>query len=207
MNDTQQMAFSNLTNAIDVKLRFPDKVFSSGWGHFRFFDSDRIFDPSFIDIINQVLNLEGGSCVCMLNIDAYRDSLPDERAMLFIDLQTSGEIYMSRLRGPTVAEGWIYDMNRFAFASDAGQWSLYCEKGNEIAVISFRETNLHRNLKEASRQTTLQPVRNPGSTPITFFSPSGAESSSWRRFSAKTRIASVSAFSFEKLRNSVSMPG
>ena len=180
MNDTQQMAFSNLTNAIDVKLRFPDKVFSSGWGHFRFFDSDRIFDPSFIDIINQVLNLEGGSCVCMLNIDAYRDSLPDERAMLFIDLQTSGEIYMSRLRGPTVAEGWIYDMNRFAFASDAGQWSLYCEKGNEIAVISFRETNLHRNLKEPISRLNAASIEEAIARPLSYgFSPR-ALSPAWK---------------------------
>ena len=52
------------------------------------------------------------------------------------------------------------------------------------------------NCRWRSRQTTLQPVRKPGSMPSTAFSPRGAASSSWRRFSAKTRMASRVGFFF-----------
>ena len=59
----------------------------------------------------------------------------------------------------------------------------------------------------ASRQTILQPVRKPGSMANTRFCPNGGASSSWRRFSTNTRMASSSAFSFVMAANSVSMDG
>ena len=59
----------------------------------------------------------------------------------------------------------------------------------------------------ASRQTTLHPVRKPGSMPSTRFCPSGGASRSCRKFSAKTRIASSSAICLLWLANSVSMAG
>ena len=54
-------------------------------------------------------------------------------------------------------------------------------------------------------QYTLQPVRKPGSMPITRFCPSGEASNSWRRFWTNTRLASSSACSLLCAANSVSM--
>ena len=59
----------------------------------------------------------------------------------------------------------------------------------------------------ASRQTTLHPVRKPGSMPIVRFCPSGAARSSWRRLVAKTFMASLSACSLLRVANSVSIDG
>jgi len=56
----------------------------------------------------------------------------------------------------------------------------------------------------ASRQTTLQPVRKPGSMASTRFCPRGAAKSSSRRLAAKTRIASSSAACLVSRRISVS---
>ena len=58
-----------------------------------------------------------------------------------------------------------------------------------------------------SKHTTLHPVLYPGSMPIVLLCPSGGDSSNCLRFSAKTAIASLSAFSLLILANSVSMDG
>ena len=68
-------------------------------------------------------------------------------------------------------------------------------------------TSWQSRLPCLSRHTTLHPVRIPGSTPMTRFCPSGAASSSCRRFSAKTPIASSSAFCFDAAANSFSIEG
>ena len=52
----------------------------------------------------------------------------------------------------------------------------------------------------ASRHTVLHPVRKPGSMARIRFCPRGEARSSWRRFSAKTRMASLSAFSLRRCR-------
>ena len=57
------------------------------------------------------------------------------------------------------------------------------------------------------RQTTLQPVLNPGSIPKVLFCPSGAARSNWRRFSAKTLMASASACSFARAKTSFFIAG
>lgn len=56
----------------------------------------------------------------------------------------------------------------------------------------------------ASRTTVLQPVLNAGSIASVRFCPSGEARRSSRRFSAKTRTASLSASFFVCILNSVS---
>ncbi len=63
------------------------------------------------------------------------------------------------------------------------------------------------SLPVSSTTTHLQPLRCPGSMPITTRRPSGAASSSLRRFSANTSTASRSASIFWSMRASLSMLG
>ena len=59
----------------------------------------------------------------------------------------------------------------------------------------------------SSRQTTLHPVLNPGSIASVALGPRGEASKSCLRFSENTSMASLSALSFELLKNSVSIDG
>ena len=77
---------------------------------------------------------------------------------------------------------------------------LLCGALGKITVCCNR-------LPSEFRQTTLQPVLNPGSIPKVLFCPNGAARSSWRRFSAKTLMASASACSFARAKTSFFIAG
>ena len=70
----------------------------------------------------------------------------------------------------------------------------------KISAVSFRSPF-------SSITTILHPVRYPGSMARIRLDPNGELSSNCRRFSAKTMIASSSAFCLSEVRNSVSREG
>jgi hypothetical protein len=66
---------------------------------------------------------------------------------------------------------------------------------------------LARNVPVASTAAHLQPVRSPGSIPITARDPSGGDSSKFFKLSAKTSTAATSLRSFISARTSFSTAG
>jgi hypothetical protein len=135
-NDPTQKAFENVRRTIDSSRRFPDSVFQGKWETFLFFDGDRMFDPNFVDCVNKILHLESGVCACMANLDTLVFEHADESSTFFIDQRVTPEKFSAKLSSPSAGEGWIFGVDRFGCASDAGHWSIYCEKRNEIAVIA-----------------------------------------------------------------------
>jgi hypothetical protein len=51
----------------------------------------------------------------------------------------SGVAYDDKLRDGGPASGWLYRVDRYACASDVGDWCIYCEKSNDVAVIGLRD--------------------------------------------------------------------
>lgn len=139
MNNSQEclQASENLASAIDVENRFPNCIFRGTWGSFYLFDSDWIFESAFVDNISSILDVEGSSCVCLVNLDREMD---DATRMFVIDRSTTAASYQNLLRGTGPSDGWIYAMDRFACISDKGMWCIYCERQNELAVIGFRQS-------------------------------------------------------------------
>lgn len=131
-------ALTNLSDGIDAECRFPRNVFIGDWSDFFFFDSDWMFDPEFVERVKSFLDVENGVCACFSNLDAASDRKRQER-QFFIDQQTSPAAFQSLLRGDTPGSGWIHNIDRFGCTSDVSQWCIYCERGNEIAVIAIRQ--------------------------------------------------------------------
>jgi hypothetical protein len=141
----------NATQTINIKRRFPENVFLNEWVNFKFFDSDWIFNPEFVDKIQMVLNAEGGTCACLLNLDELAASTAKE-PWLFINKTMTSEAYMVGLRGSSVREGWVYGMDRFSCASDTGQWCFYCEKDSEMAVVAMKESGPKNGFESVIQQ-------------------------------------------------------
>ena len=124
----------NLMKAIDVGRRYPDNVFGADWSSFFFFDSDWMFEDAFVTKAFALLDAEGSSCACLVNLD---HDLEDSPRAFSIDRQTTLEDYGSVLRGTGPVDGLGYAIERFACVSDRGLWSIYCERQNELAVFGL----------------------------------------------------------------------
>jgi hypothetical protein len=129
-------ALLNLGKAVDVRRRFPRNVFLGQWRDFLFFDSDWIFDAAFVEQVKLLLAIEGGTCVCLANLEGDPQLYQDEQP-LFIEQSTTQGVYRSFLGGSDPINGWMYNVGRFGCTSDVGQWCIYCERRSEIAVIGF----------------------------------------------------------------------
>ncbi len=136
--ETKRRSRSNISHAIDEMRRFPRNTFVKGWTDFLFFDSDAIFMRQFVETTKQLLEIEQSDCICMVNLDQIEDGKQNDKCCAFFSRLFTEEAYLSILRGPREGEGWINAINRFALISDLGQWCIYCERNNEIAVVGFQ---------------------------------------------------------------------
>jgi hypothetical protein len=59
-------------------------------------------------------------------------------------------------------------MDRFSCASDTGQWSFYCEKDNEIAVIAIRENRPKTGFDSIIQQFGAMPIGQAVENPLTY---------------------------------------
>jgi hypothetical protein len=176
-NTANQKARVNLRLAIDASRQFPKNVFSGKWDGFLFFDSDWIFDAQFVERSNVLLEIEGGNSVCMSNLDVAPST---ERSLFFIDKGITGQAYTSFLSEPNVEEGWIYGVDRFGCTSDVGQWCIYCERRNEIAVIAVRGNRAAEKYRPAIVQFKAQPIDQALAIPLSHGFSARALSAEWR---------------------------
>ena len=131
-------AFQSVFKSIDSTAQLPSQVFGEGWAQFFFWESDKMFVPSFAEVAVELLHIEGSHSCCLLNFDLTREMQYESAAMLFLEGGTTGEEYASWLRKGDPSSAWLYDMHRYGCASDVGDWCIYCEKMNDLAVIAFR---------------------------------------------------------------------
>ena len=164
-NNTTQAALANATSAIDASRHFPKNVFCGEWGSCFFFDSDRMFDPEFVEKIKALLEIESSMHACMSNLDKSSD---EERTSFFFNREMAGQTYQAFLAGPKAGDGWIYAVDRFGCASDAGQWCMYCERRNEMAVIVFRKDCSLERYKPVIAQLKALPIKEALDLPLTY---------------------------------------
>lgn len=135
-NSDCDRALSNVRQGLRTDGRFPQNVFVGDWAEFRFFDSDWMRAADFVDHVHAFLDIEQGRCACLWKIDS---EVVDELAVFFVRGQTTADEYRALLGGNAPGYGWLDAMERLACASDRGEWCMYCEPNNEIAVIGFRQ--------------------------------------------------------------------
>lgn len=172
-------ALGNLRDCILPDQRFPMNVFRDSWNSFYFFDSDSIFDAEFVKTMNSLLEVEAGVCACIVNLDEA--SLENRNSAFFINRDVTIEEYGSFLRSGKIGQGWIYGMDRFAGISNLGHWCMYCEKGNEIAVIALRDRGSLQKLTEIVTQLGGLPIGQAISVPPSYGLSPRALSSDWRQ--------------------------
>ncbi len=183
MNDARtkdvarQKAFDHLSRAIQANCRFPSNVFSGTWSDFFFFDVDWIFDAQFVEKIIALSEVEGGQCACIVDLDV---PLGSERSSFFIDKEITGLIYQSFLNGPSVGDGWLHGVDRFGCISDIGEWCIYCEKGNEIAVIGIRGNSSVEKYKLVLTKFKSLPIEEAIAQPLSYGFSDRALSPEWR---------------------------
>jgi hypothetical protein len=165
--DPRRRAAKNLDAAVAPGRRFPENVFRGNWSAFFFFDPDLLFEPQFVESARTFLGTENGTCVCLSNLDAVGTQGGLETS-IFLDAGTTGEAYVARLRGPSVASGWLYQMDRYGCTSDVGSWCIYCERNNEIAVIAVHENGAPNRVKSAIEQLNALPVEQAIQTPPSY---------------------------------------
>ncbi|MEK7689648.1 MAG: hypothetical protein AAB425_01365 [Bdellovibrionota bacterium] len=134
----KEQALANLAAAIDASKEFPQNIFSHSWHGFLFFDPDRIFNPKFERQVRALLEIEGSSCACLVNLDRPLVGDSQDAGVFCFEKEAAEGDYKQALAGPTPGAGLGDGLERFGCASNGGQWVIYCEQQDELAVIAFR---------------------------------------------------------------------
>jgi len=132
-DEAKRCAFDLVVGTIDRAASFPGKIFLGKWGVFLFFEADRLFAPEFAAVAAGLLNAERAEVCCLLNFSETDQMAYESAATLFIDAATKPHAYDAMLRRDRSGQGWLYGMDRYGCTSNRGGWSIYCEKGNDVA--------------------------------------------------------------------------
>jgi hypothetical protein len=170
----------NLKNAIDSDRRFPQNVFLGNWQAFFFFDSDWLFGEEFVETAKALLRIEGGKQVTIFHLDA---PLGGERSSFVIDAQTTNEAYLSFVGGgrPDAFDAWVYSFDQFACISDVGDWCIYFERRQEIAVLAVRQNCPVEEYGRAISVFHAVPIEQALSDPPSYGFTERALSAEWRK--------------------------
>jgi hypothetical protein len=131
-------AFRNVVASINSTAVLPAQVFAGDWYQFLFCESDRIFEPAFANVVTDLLLLEQANSCCFINFDTSPVIELPIADVLFVDKQITPVEFSASLRRGGPSLGWFYSMYRYGCTSDIGEWCIYFEKMNDMAVIGLR---------------------------------------------------------------------
>jgi hypothetical protein len=131
-------AFNNVVASIDVMAVLPQQIFLGKMTNCLFFESDRVFAASFAKIVGDLMLAERATSCCLLRIPQTNVIESGTTNAIFLDAGAKTGEYESQLRSGGPATGWLFSMGRYACASDEGEWCIYCERHNDVAVIGLR---------------------------------------------------------------------
>jgi hypothetical protein len=170
-------ARSNLEMAIKTAARLPQNVFQPGWGSFYLFNSDWMFEGAFVEKIRIMLQQEGSSCACIVNLDR---AASDTLAAFAIKGNTSAQEYQRLLAGTGPSDGWVYDVDRFGCTSEIGTWCIYCERASELAILGFNVETLEEKHEFVRAALHASGVSSIGLSPSRFEFASHIISQEWQ---------------------------
>ena len=135
----RERAVSNAVSFLKRETRFPRNVFIRRWYDYMFFDPYSMWQPGFIDFKNLLLTSECSSLLALVNLNRYSETQQEVPSAIFLDERTGANDYISKLRGDGSPSNWLFLMDRYVCVSDKGNWCIYCEKENDIAVFATGE--------------------------------------------------------------------
>lgn len=156
VSDANERARENVGKAIDAARRFPQYVFRGNWEKFFFFDSDEMFAHAFVEIVKILMQSEGSSSVCLTDFDS---ELPDQSSF-WIRKETTSDDYLAAFAKLPIGGvgGWLWLISRYGCTSDVGEWCLYCERQNEVAVMALRKASLVEKYTSAIKELHASPI-------------------------------------------------
>lgn len=178
--EEKSRALSHVIGSIDDVKSFPEQVFRGRWSAFMFFESDRLFASSFAAVAADLLSIESAEVCCLLNFSEMDRRTDEFGAVLFLDAETGPHSYDAMLRRGGPANGWLFGTDRYGSASNLGGWSIYCEKGNDIAVIAFRQLNDKEKYAKCLEQLHAESITTLVSSGSTAIFPFGQLTEPWR---------------------------
>ena len=128
-----------------------------------------MFCDDFPEIVRKLLTAENASVCCLFDLDEAILTNFGKFEALFLDVDSTAERYMTRLRGTGSTVGWLYTMSRYTCSSDVGQWCIYCERHNELGVIGFRGGDCSSKFRLALEGLRAKPVEEACSESNPFF--------------------------------------
>lgn len=132
-NQAKEKALDKIQQSIDLGARLPSQVFGGQWTQFLFLDAYALFRPTFAGVTRAFLRSDNSHCCCLLNLNSLRASTFAPPDVFCFTAETTETEYEQCLRQGQA--GWLVMMDDYACASDVGEWCIYCEKGNDVAII------------------------------------------------------------------------
>lgn len=151
-------AFHNVVARINVDARLPEQVFSGPLAEYLFFESDWLFGPCSVQIAQDLMKKEGAESCCLLNFSRTHVLEYQAAATIFIEKSVSNEQYDAWLRSGGPASGWLYARERYGLASDGGEWCIYCETNNDVAVIGLQTADGSAKYSSVLRTIHAKPI-------------------------------------------------
>jgi len=136
---SRRSAVSNALSSVRKEMRFPKKVLVGPWEDYLFFEPCMMFDPCFIEVKSSLLIEEKASIIALIKLGNVIPIDYEDPPTLFIDQNTEAKQYISELESKGAPFSWRVLVDRYVCASDKGNWSIYCEKENDVAVFAFCE--------------------------------------------------------------------
>ena len=150
LEEAGRIARANVARSLAPGVGFPRNVFAGAWSDYFFFDPDWMTDPGFVEHAKLLLRVDGGACACLLNLERTPDA---HDASLLIHEDTTPEAYRTlQLDSLETGTDVPYNLCQLACAADVGDWAIYAEGSNEIAVIGFRHAGGWQRYRPALAQ-------------------------------------------------------
>jgi hypothetical protein len=139
-SSSQKLAISNALSSVRTEKRLPLQMFIGDWVDYFFFEPYMMFDEGFVDITKVFLREEDATVVALINLGNDTSGNDLNPQAIFLEHDTGPMEYLSKLKGDGSPMNWLFLMDRYVGASDKGNWSIYCEKENDVAIFACRAT-------------------------------------------------------------------
>jgi hypothetical protein len=157
---------ANIAKALIPSRRLPELVFSDSWKMFLFFDSDRLFAETFVEVIKRTMQLDDATVCSIYDLDTLSDAT-GTASMFAIRQETSGSEYRSFL-APTPGIGWMFGIGRFACSTEVSSWVIYADRAAEMAVLAFRDPSARARFDTLVSALNAAPIAAALATPPSY---------------------------------------
>jgi len=132
-----EAAYANLKRSIRSGVGLPHNVFLDSWCYYQFFDSDWMFDETFVAIAKSFLGSETSTvaCVAIVSESNLEIGCP---CPIYLDINTTGPEYAARLRGNGPISDLAIHRHSYGCTSDGGDWCIYADRMADAAVVALR---------------------------------------------------------------------